>query len=294
MAGLLNIDKPHGLTSHDVIARLRRMCQTRRIGHAGTLDPLATGVLPICVGHATRLSEYLMGQPKTYETTVRLGQTTETYDAEGEIVAERPFAHLTTQAIEQTLTHFRGDLEQIPPLYSAIKIDGQPMYKLARQGKTVARQPRPVTIYALEMLAWSPPDLQLRVVCSSGTYIRSLGHDIGEQLSCGGHLTALRRTAVGSFKIADAIALEDLTTENWRSYLLPADLAVAHLPRVDADADATAALLQGQRIPRQPDEAPADLVRVYNPAGDFFGLLTPQAESWQPKKIFPPEFDKIG
>lgn len=293
MTGILNIDKAQGLTSHDVVARLRRICGIRRIGHAGTLDPLATGVLLVCVGSATRLSEYLMGQPKSYETSVRLGQTTTTYDTEGEITAERPFSHLTHAAIEAALAEFRGPLAQIPPIYSAIKVNGQPMYKLARQGKTVERQPRAVTIYALELLAWNPPDLRLRVACSSGTYIRSLGYDLGERLGCGGHLTALRRTAVGDFQIAQAVSLEALTPDNWQAHILPADQAVAHLPRLDVSAGESEALLQGKKIVRQPDDSEAELVRVYQPSGGFLGLVERQTDAWQPKKIFPPQPEKI-
>jgi tRNA pseudouridine55 synthase len=293
MTGILNIDKAQGLTSHDVVARLRRICGIRRIGHAGTLDPLATGVLLVCVGSATRLSEYLMGQPKTYETTVRLGQTTTTYDTEGEITAERPFNHLTHADIEAALAEFRGPLAQIPPIYSAIKVNGQPMYKLARQGKTVERQPRAVTIYALDLLAWNPPDLRLRVACSSGTYIRSLGYDLGERLGCGGHLTALRRTAVGDFQIAQAVSLEALTPDNWLAHTLPPDQAVAHLLRLDVGAEESEALLQGKQITRQPHHPQAELARVYQPSGVFLGLVERQDNAWQPKKIFPPQPEKI-
>ncbi len=213
MEGILNIDKPQWLSSHDVVARVRRICGTRRVGHAGTLDPLATGVLLVCVGRATRLSEYLMGQQKVYTATVRLGQTTNTYDAEGEVMAERPFSHITPAAIEQALGLYRGSIEQVPPIYSALKVNGQPMYKLARAGKDVERKPRPVTIYELDLIDWTPPNLELRVVCSTGTYIRSLAYDMGETLGCGGHITVLRRTAVGEFKIADAISLEDLAAQ---------------------------------------------------------------------------------
>lgn len=294
MEGILNIDKPQWLSSHDVVARLRRICATRRVGHAGTLDPLATGVLLVCVGRATRLSEYLMGQQKTYEATVRLGQTTNTYDAEGEVVTERPFSHITQSDIEEALQSFRGAIQQIPPIYSALKVNGQPMYKLARAGKEVEAKPRPVTIYALELLDWTPPNLQLRVVCATGTYIRSLAHDIGEQLACGGHITVLRRTAVGEFRVEDAISLDALTNEMCQDVLFASDQAVIDMPRLDADEAETQALLLGQRIPSLPGQPKEGLVRVYDPAGEFFGILLREGDVWRPKKMFPPESEEIG
>ena len=294
MEGILNIDKPQWLSSHDVVARVRRICGTRKVGHAGTLDPLATGVLLVCVGRVTRLSEYLMGQQKTYKATVRLGQTTNTYDAEGEVTEERPFAHISEAIIEQALNSFRGPIEQIPPIYSALKVDGQPMYKLARAGKEVELKPRPVTIYELDLLEWKPPFLQLRIVCSTGTYIRSLAHDIGELLGCGGHITLLRRTAVGEFQISDAVSLDTLTSENWQSFSFPADQAVTNLPRLDANEAETEALLLGQQIPRLPEQPPDSLVCVYNTNGQFFGILLRENDVWQPKKMFPPESTEIG
>ena len=166
--GLLVIDKPDGITSHDVVKQVRRLSQIRRVGHAGTLDPLATGVLLVCLGRATRLIEYLMGQPKTYVGTVRLGQSTNTYDAEGEITQQRPVT-VTEADIAAALPLFRGNIEQVPPLFSALKRQGQPLYKLARQGETVYLEPRPVTIYRLDMLRWEPPSLPRRVACSAGS-----------------------------------------------------------------------------------------------------------------------------
>lgn len=294
MEGILNIDKPQWLSSHDVVARVRRICGTRKVGHAGTLDPLATGVLLVCVGRATRLSEYLMGQQKTYTATVLLGQTTNTYDAEGEVAEERPFAHISQSAIEESLDSFRGPIEQVPPIYSAIKVNGQPMYKLARQGKEVERKPRPVSIYELDLLNWTPPFLQLHIVCSTGTYIRSLAHDIGEMLDCGGHITVLRRTAVGDFNIADAVSLETLQSDGWESSCLPSDQAVTNLLRVDASEAETAALLLGQQIPCATEQLEDSLARVYDETGQFFGILQYKENVWQPKKMFPPESREIG
>ena len=284
--GLLTIDKPGGMTSHDVVNRIRRLMDIRRIGHAGTLDPLATGVLLLCIGRTTRLVEYLVGHDKVYEVTVRLGQTTNTYDAEGEVVLERPFTHLTIAQIEQALAPFRGPIQQKPPIYSAIKKDGQPLYKLARAGVEVDVPARKVTIHALDILNVALPEVRLRTACSSGTYIRSLAHDLGEALGCGGHVTALRRTAVGDFAVTDAVPLADLTALNWSEHILAGETAVAHLPRLDLTADQTAALQNGQRPPRQTDQPQSPLLRAYDAAGQFIGIVTAHAEYLQARKIF--------
>ena len=287
LSGVLCVDKPLGMTSHDVVGRVRRVAGLRRVGHAGTLDPLASGVLLLCLGRAARLIEYLVGHDKVYETTVRLGQTTVTYDAEGEVVAERPFLHLTLPQIETALEAFRGDIVQQPPIYSAIKQGGQPLYKLARQGKTeVARPYRPVTIHELTLLRWEPPHLALRIGCSSGTYIRSLGYDLGEALGCGGHLSALRRLAVGDFGLESAVPLQDLTHENITTYLLPPETAVHHLPRLDLPETAAAAILQGKVI-EQTDPYAADLARAYGPDGQFLGMVAAQDNCWVARKMFP-------
>ena len=287
LGGVLCVDKPLGMTSHDVVNRIRRTAGLRRVGHAGTLDPLATGVMLLCLGRSTRLIEYLVGHDKVYETTVRLGQTTSTYDAEGEIVAKRPFTHLTLNQIQDALEPFRGEIQQQPPLYSAIKKDGQPLYKLARQGKEDVERPfRPVTIHELTLLKWDPPHLSLRVHCSSGTYIRSLGHDLGQALGCGGHLAALRRLAVGNFTVETAVPLTTLAPENITHYLLPPDTAVRHLSRLDLSETAAADILQGKPIP-QTNEPSAELARAYGPDGQFLGIVTAGDEQWLAQKMFP-------
>ena len=286
--GLLNIDKPTGMTSHDVVNRVRRVAGTRRVGHAGTLDPLATGVLLICVGRATRLVEYLVGQPKVYEAIVRLGQTTDTYDADGEVVQERPLS-FTPQDLEDAINEFRGEIEQVPPMYSAIKQNGQPLYKLARQGKEVERKTRHVTIYDLSVLNWEPPHLTLRVSCSSGTYIRSLAHDLGEVLGCGGHIRMLRRTAIGDFEADTAVSLADLTAENVTSHLLPTDTAVAHMPRLDLKESEAVDLLDGKQIARRTAHQPDTFVRVYNADAQFIGVATATETTWRAKKMFHPK-----
>lgn len=290
LSGVLNIDKPGGMTSHDVVSAVRRLTRIKRIGHTGTLDPLATGVLVLCIGPATRLSEYLIGQDKRYEATIRLGQETNTYDAEGEIVAEQPVT-VDRKTIEEALGRFRGQIDQVPPMFSAIKKDGQPLYKLARQGLETERPSRDVTIYQLDLLEWTSPDLRLDITCSSGTYIRSLAHDLGQVLGCGGHITGLRRTAVASFTVEQAVNLEALTPENWSDYLQPPDTTVAHLPIVEFSNEEAARLQLGQRIGRESDVADADerpLVRAYNQDGLFFGILSAESDYWQPRKILVP------
>ena len=286
--GILNIDKPTGMTSHDVVNRVRRATGTRRVGHAGTLDPLATGVLLVCVGRATRLVEYLVGQQKVYEAIVRLGQTTDTYDADGEVVQERPLS-FTPPNLENALNQFRGEIEQIPPMYSAIKQNGQPLYKLARQGKEVERKTRHVTIYDLAVVNWEAPNLTLRVTCSSGTYIRSLAHDLGEVLGCGGHITMLRRTAIGDFAAETAVSLADLTTENLPTHLLPTETAVAHMPRLDLSEAEAIDLLDGKRIVRQTAHQPDTFVRVYNADAQFIGIAVATGTTWRAKKMFHPQ-----
>jgi tRNA pseudouridine55 synthase len=285
--GVLNIDKPAGITSHDVVAQVRRVTGVRRVGHAGTLDPLATGVLLVGVGRTTRLIEYLVGRPKTYEARLRLGQTTATYDTEGEVVAERPFSHITTEEIDNHLAAFRGQIEQQPPMYSAIKKDGQPLYKLARKGIEVEVPTRQVTIYALELLGHDAPFVDLRVTCSAGTYIRSLGHDLGEALGSGAHLTGLRRTAIGDFGVETAVSLPNLTPDNLHDHLQPPDTAVSHFPRLILTREEAQQWQQGMSVIQQPDQpAGSELVRTYDENGRFLGISSAQAGHWQPKKVF--------
>lgn len=284
MQGVLNIDKPLGVTSHDVVNRVRRTLGLRRVGHAGTLDPLATGVLVLCVGRATRLLEYVVGQPKQYVATLRLGQTTDTYDAEGDIVAERAVA-VSDAALAAALDQFRGEIEQVPPIYSAIKRDGQPLYKLARKGMAVEAPPaRPITIYQLDLLAREGDDVTLRVDCSTGTYIRSLAHDLGQMLGCGGHLIGLRRTHIGHFSAETSTTLDQLTPAD----LMAPDTTVAHLPKVVFSAELSRDLLLGKPIPRLSDEAEANLVRAYADDGQFLGVLQLSGNRWKGRKLFPP------
>ncbi|MDX1688831.1 MAG: tRNA pseudouridine(55) synthase TruB [Candidatus Promineifilaceae bacterium] len=282
--GVLSVDKPLELTSHDVVQKVRRLADIRRVGHAGTLDPLATGVLVLALGRATRLLEYVVALPKTYEARVRMGQISNTYDGEGEIVEERPVT-VGGADIEAALEQFRGTIEQVPPMYSAIRKGGQRLYELARKGVEVQREAREVTVYNLTLERWEPPDATLRVVCSTGTYVRSLAHDLGQALGCGAYLAGLRRTAVGSFTAAGATPLDALTAETWRTHLQGADAAVQHLPRLDVSQDAAVRLAQGQWLPQGAEEPDADLVRAYDPAGRFVGVVAAENEQWRPRKI---------
>lgn len=290
LAGILNIDKPLGMTSHDVVSGVRRLARIRRVGHGGTLDPLATGVLVVALGVATRLLEYVTGQPKSYEAVVRLGQTSATYDAEGELSTPHGtpdlVARLSQPVLEEALEQFRGPIEQVPPMYSAVKREGRPLYELARQGVEVAREPRLVTIYELELVAWSAPDLHLRIRCSAGTYVRSLAHDLGQRLGTGAYLAALRRSAVGSFTLASAIPLDVLSPENFAGHVQPPDSAVGHLPSLDLDGEAAGRLRHGQRLPREDAAEGGKLARAYGPDGDFVGVVAASGEFWQPRKIF--------
>ena len=232
MNGIVIIDKPQEWTSQDVTARLRRVFQTRRIGHGGTLDPMATGVLPVFVGRATRGVEFFEHAEKTYETVLRLGMTTDTEDTSGTVLTEQE-VRLTKEEFEGILSRFRGEILQVPPMYSALKINGQKLVDLARKGKTVERQPRPITVHELELLDFAGNTARLRVRCSKGTYIRTLCKDIGEALGCGGCMAELRRVQAGEYTIEEAVPLQELLDcGNPEQYLRPVDSMFRNYPAV--------------------------------------------------------------
>jgi tRNA pseudouridine55 synthase len=208
--GVLLIDKPPEHTSHDVVARLRGILKMKRIGHAGTLDPMATGLLVMLVGKATRLSQYLMSVEKEYTGTIKLGEVTNTQDAEGEIVSTTPVPSLTEDDVRKALNGFLGDQYQIPPMFSAIKIGGKPLYKSARAGEEVEREPRFIRVMSYELTRWESPEIDFRVLCTKGTYVRTLAHDLGQRLGCGAHLKALRRISSGTLNVSRAVTLEQL------------------------------------------------------------------------------------
>ena len=232
MNGIVIVDKPQGWTSQDVTARLRRVFNTRRIGHGGTLDPMATGVLPVFVGRATRGVEFFEHAEKTYETVLRLGITTDTEDISGTVLTQQD-AFVTGEQLEQVLQRFRGDILQVPPMYSALKVGGQKLYDLARKGKEVERQPRPITIHELTLLGMEADGIHLRVRCSKGTYIRTLCKDIGEALGCGGCMAALRRVTAGEYTIEESVPLQTLLeTEEPEQHLRPVDSMFRNYPAV--------------------------------------------------------------
>ncbi|MCO5397978.1 tRNA pseudouridine(55) synthase TruB [Ralstonia soli] len=267
--GVLLLDKPIGWSSNDALIRAKRLLWAKKAGHTGTLDPLATGLLPLCFGEATKFSQDLLDADKTYETVVRLGIKTSTADAEGEVLSERPVS-VTPAQLQAAIARFVGEIDQVPPMHSALKKDGKPLYEYARAGQTVERAARRVTIHAVDVLATdlesATPTITLRVSCSKGTYIRTLGEDIGEVLGCGAHLVALRRTQVGNLTLDGAVTLEALetATEEARADLLaPVDALLQTLPRVELDAEESRRFLHGQRLPLRLTLPNADQVRVY-------------------------------
>ncbi len=208
--GILLVDKPQGITSHDVVDRVRRIYRMKKVGHAGTLDPMATGLMIILVGKATKVSQYLMSMDKEYIGTMKLGQVTDSQDADGEVTEEAPVPELTEAQVREYMKGFLGDQYQTPPMYSAKKVNGQPLYKLARQGKTIAREPRVIHVSKFELTGFNLPEISFLVGCSKGAYIRTIAHDLGAKIGCGAHLNVLRRTAVGQFRIEKADTLDVL------------------------------------------------------------------------------------
>lgn len=265
--GVLLIDKPVGLSSNDALTKVKRIINAKKAGHTGTLDPFATGLLPLCFGEATKFSQDLLEADKTYLAKVHLGVTTTTGDTEGETVETRPVA-VTNEQIEAALVKFRGPIMQVPPMYSALKRDGKALYEYARAGITLEREARAVTIHALEMLDYEAPFLTIRVTCSKGTYIRVLGEDIGAELGCGAHLNQLRRIGVGNLSIDGMVTLEALQAiENPLSLLAPVDALLSSFPRVDLTPELAKRFLNGQRLAlnREPVSLPDEKgrVRVY-------------------------------
>ena len=248
--GVLLLDKPVGLSSNDALIKAKRLLRAKKAGHTGTLDPFATGLLPLCFGEATKFSQDLLDADKTYETVLHLGLTTATGDTEGEVIATREVG-VTREQIEAVLPRFRGAIQQVPPMYSALKRDGKPLYEYARAGITLEREARPVTIHLLEFIDFQAPYLRLRVSCSKGTYIRVLGEDVGEALGCGAHLQALRRTQVGHLALSQSITLEmleGLPEEQRQALLAPVDALLSSFPKIGLNDDLAKRFLHGQRL----------------------------------------------
>ena len=283
-SGLVVVDKPPGMTSHDVVARVRRLAGTRKVGHAGTLDPMATGVLVLGVNRATRLLGHLMLTEKAYDATIRLGAATTTDDAEGEVGGTSPTHAVTEQLVRAALAGFVGDIEQVPTAVSAVKVDGKRAYQRVRAGEAVDLRPRPVTIHELRVDAVRRTDpvldVDVSVRCSSGTYIRAIARDLGRVLGVGGHLTALRRTAVGPFAVEQARTLEQLTDELG---MVPiAEAARATFPAHDLDADQARAVGFGRPVPLRLD----GLTALFAPGGEFLALYEPHGDVARPVAVF--------
>jgi tRNA pseudouridine55 synthase len=287
--GFLNLCKPLGWTSHDVVGFVRRRIGQRRVGHAGTLDPAASGVLPLCLGRATRLADRVAAGSKLYAADLRLGVTTDAGDAEGRLLAEQSADAVRLSAIVAALASQVGQIAQRPPTYSALKVQGVPAYERARRGETVALAAREVTVYGLAVVDWQPPRVTVLVHCSKGTYVRSLARDVGESLDCGGHLDALARLAVGQFTLADAISVEafDRAVADgcWRDLVLPPDSALAELPALLLSDTRRANFAHGRPWPdsAQPPEA-----RAFAADGSFLGLARAESAGtrWQPALSF--------
>ena len=291
ISGVLNVLKPAGITSHDVVARLRRVFHQRRIGHAGTLDPAARGVLLIGLGPATRVLEYLGELPKAYRARVVLGTTTDTLDAEGAVTGQAPWEHVRWEDVRAALVRFRGEVLQVPPMYAAIKRDGRPLHELARQGITVPRDPRPVCIHTLTALAWEPPRLDLDIVCSQGTYIRALARDLGVELGTGAHLASLTRTAIGPHDLRTAISLCMLDLwgrDRAQAAIMTMRQALSHLPSIQATEEQATALRQGRSLELDPAPPRAPALAVDDRGETIAILVRSDDDTWHPTKVLMP------
>jgi tRNA pseudouridine55 synthase len=286
------------MTSHDVVNAVRRMAGQRKVGHAGTLDPLATGVLLVCLGQATRVVEYLMAGRKRYRATIILGITTDTDDVEGKVIFSGGDSDFSREEIECALAGFVGCLNQVPPLYSALKHDGQPLYRLARRGEAVEvqRLARPIVVDEITLLNWTPPTVMIEVACSPGTYMRSLARDLGQHLGGGAHLTSLVRLRSGRFTLSDAVSLDCLEEAFERGregqYLLPVDEALLDLPVLVLGPEDARRVLSGQDLSIVPGEGDGEgtgvFRRVYSGDGDLLAVVTydAAAQCWHPRKVF--------
>jgi len=273
ISGVLLLDKALGISSNTALQQVKRLFQAEKAGHTGSLDPLATGLLPLCFGEATKFSQYLLDADKIYKAVIKLGATTTTGDVEGEIISQHP-VHVSQLQVEQVLSNFIGTVKQIPPMFSALKHQGKALYTYARAGIEVERKVREITIYSLDLEEFSGDELTVTVSCSKGTYIRVLAEDIGAELGCGAHLKALRRIATGGFDIAQALTLtelESMTPEQRDACLLPADCLIEGLPKVILSSDSAYYVQQGQEV-WQAKQSSTGLVSLYGPDQEFLGL----------------------
>jgi tRNA pseudouridine55 synthase len=294
ISGALVVDKPVGMTSHDVVQSIRNGTGLRRAGHTGTLDPRASGVLVILVGPAVRLSEYVSASDKRYQAIIRLGGSTDTFDAEGMVTPTKDPVNVTEAQFETALQTFVGEIEQTPPPYSAVKVQGRKAYEMAREGEEVDLAPRKITVHHLEVLEWAPPEVVIDVHCSSGTYVRSLANDLGVMLGCGAYLVGLRRTKSGRFSLRDSVPLRKLqeafTAGNWYQYLIPAAEALGDWPAVELNPDEVEGVRHGHRV-KVVGEPTETKVRGVSTQGELVALMElfvgeDGTREWQPKKVF--------
>ena len=297
--GILNIDKPYGITSMDVVRRVKRASGQRRVGHGGTLDPIATGVIPVCMGVATRLMEDVVGGAKTYLAGIELGASTDTYDALGEVTGRRDASGVALADIEGALPAFTGDILQVPPMYSALKREGKRLYDLARAGVEVEREARPVTVHSIALREWAPPVVTLEVECGKGFYVRSLAHDLGEALGCGGHMKTLARLRSGAFRVEDALTLDEVEERfadgSWREAVHPPDVALRDLRAITVEKRVEAMISNGRFFDAGDDAdggcvqpKPSERCRAYSTDGRFLATVLFDAELrvWRPEKVF--------
>ncbi len=306
VSGVLVIDKPVGMTSHDVVQIVRRGTGIRRAGHTGTLDPRASGVLVVLVGPAVRLSEYVSASDKRYQATLRFGTSTDTYDAEGSVTSHQSIDDTSEEKFESLLENYTGEILQTPPPYSAVKVKGRRSYDQARKGEEVKLEPRKIKVYSLEVLEWAPPEAVLDVYCSSGTYVRSLAHDLGNDMGTGAYLIGLRRTKSGRFTLRDAVPLRQIQdafiTGEWSQYLIPAAEALGDWPYITLVGDEVETVRHGHRLPAADDakdmvdpeqhpyaeEGSLGMVRAITEQGDLVAVMQyiEADHEWQPKKVF--------
>ncbi len=300
--GILNIDKPAGLTSFDVVARVKRLTHCRRVGHAGTLDPDATGVLLVCLGQATRIVEFLSQARKAYRAQIELGAATDTFDASGQVTFSGDASEVTKEQLEEVLKDFKGTVQQVPPLFSALKYRGRPLYELARAGVAMELPSRPVSIHSIDLVSWTPPAFALEVECGKGTYIRSLAHDIGRKLGCGAHLKSLKRTRSAGFHVSEAISLDEFDRAvgngTWVECLNALDTPAVGWSAVILAGEMAKMARCGKYLdlPLPLEEAlsccsPIPSCRAYDTEGAFIGILDfdRAKRSWHPSKVFCPQ-----
>ena len=294
---ILNIDKPAGITTMDVVRRVKRASRHKRVGHGGTLDPLATGVVAICIGQATRMMEYLIDGTREYRAVVELGVDTDTYDALGQVTKKRDPSSVVLEDVKRELEAFVGETEQVPPMYSALKKQGKRLYTLARAGVEVERKPRRVLVHRLGLTDWTPPVVTLELTCGRGFYVRSMAHDMGNGLGCGGHLKGLVRLRSGPFEVSSALSLAEterrFADDTWQEAAYAPDIVVRHMRAAIVGARVEDMIRNGRALPagvRIPGSRPDEQCRVYGLDGRFLGIMSFNAAvgQWRPERVFHP------